>query len=292
MEQDCQKAKELMSGAVDNELSEEEYSFFDRHIESCKTCRNEFELEKLTQTYFKEKVGLLDPPDDLLESIRERLSEEDAIHVNRRQIPILRFHRYLWPALGIAIISIFVIVSAFLRKSDKPTSEFSEEFPFATMQHTTDALILSDYGFQNVLRGEFHSQITTHNADNIIEFIKRKAGYSIPLPVIHDADWIGGNVTMLQKEKVVNVVYKMGKSYIYVYAFPTSLAHANQVSLSRKCIKTLDRNEWFWNHGTKGELQVAWGYKNCVCVVTSNLDQSNLMTYLKTSKDIGDNGWH
>ncbi len=149
---DCKKANALMSGAVDRELSAEEFSYFDQHIEGCETCRNEFELEKLTQTYLKDRVALLDPPDDLLDSIRARLSEVDSVPVDNGQLTRLSSHRYLWPALGIAAVLVFMIISVFTKKSDKMSTEFSQQLPATTTPQTQDALEFSEYDFQTLLK--------------------------------------------------------------------------------------------------------------------------------------------
>lgn len=289
---DCSKAKELMSGAVDGELSATEYSYFDRHIRSCKTCRNEFELEKLTQAYFKDRVRLLDPPVDLLDSIKSRLSEEDQAHMTESQHSRLSLHRYLWPAIGIAAIFVFTIVTIFTTKSEKEEPALSQQLSVTKFPPTKDALAFSEYNFLNLLKGEFNPQIKSQDAADIINFIKQKAGYSIPLPTIRNADWVGGSVTALEKEKAVDVVYKAGSAFIYIYAFPTTLAHSNAVSLSLECIKALDENDWFWSKGSKENLQVVWKSENHVCVLTSNLDKKELTNYLKTIKGFGDSGWH
>ncbi len=291
MDADCKKAKELISGAVDSELSAEELHYFNQHIESCETCRNELELERLTQTYFKDRLGLLKPPDDLLDLIKARLSEEDAITVRRFRYHGFEFRRYLWPAFGVALVLVFMTLTIFTRKSDKARSEFSQQTPATTSSQTQDALEFSEYDFQNLLKGTFTLQVKTQDAKDVVKFLKEKAGYSIPLPIIQSADWIGGSVTTLHAEKVVDVAYKMGTSYICIYAFPTSLAHSNAVTLSHECTKALDENEWFWNRGSNGNLQVAWKHENHVCVVTTNLDKVELIVYLKTIKGISDKGW-
>lgn len=291
MDSNCKKAKELISGAIDSELSAEESSYFDQHIESCEICRNEFELEKLTQIYFKDRVGLLDPPDDLLGLIRARLSEEDSMPVSGEQSIRVTFHKYLWQALGIAAVLVLVIVSLFTGRPGKVTSDLSQQPPATTILQTQDVLKSSEQDFQNILKGEFNPQVKADNAGRVLEFIKQNAGYSIPLPVIHGTDWIGGGVATMETEKVVSVVYKIGTSYLYIFAFPTLLAHSKAVSLSHECIKALDENQWFWKKSPKGNLQVAWKYQNHVCIATSNLGKGELIAYLKTIKEISDEGW-
>jgi hypothetical protein len=289
---DCSKAKELISGAVDGELSAREYSYFDRHVKSCKTCRNEFELEKLTQLYFKDRVRLLDPPDGLIDSIRSRLSEEDQTRVSESRIPQPSFRRYLWPAVGIAAVLVFAVTILFTINSRKETSIPPQQLSVTTTPQTKDALSFSEFNFLNLLNGEFNPQIKSHEAADVINFIKQKAGYSIPLPTVRNVDWIGGSVTALESEKAVDVIYKAGSAFIYIYAFPTTLAHSNVVSLSLECIKALDENEWFWSKGSKGNLQVVWKSEDHVCVLTSNLDKKELTTYLKTIKGFNDSSWH
>ena len=293
---DCKKAEELMSGAIDNELSPEEFSYFNHHIESCETCKNKFELERLTQSFFKDKVKLMDSPADLRQKVRSRLSEVDRIQLINIRRHQLIFRRYLWPVVGIAAVFILAIVTLFTKKANNGTVELSHQSPVSTeitapqFSQTKDALESSQLDFQNLLNGKFIPQIKSNDVDNVDRFITENAGYSIPLPIIHDVEWIGGSVASLETQKVVRVAYKMGLSYLYIYAFPTLLAHSNAVTLSLKCIKALDGNNWYWDERQNGNLQVVWKYKNRVCVATSNLSRKDLTTYLKTLKGVTE-GW-
>jgi len=294
MDSDCGRAKELMSGAVDCELSTDESSYFDRHIQRCELCRNEFELERLTRIYFRERVGLLEPPDDLLDSIRERLSEEDrlsATRINEKHAPRIRFRRYLWPELAIAAVLIVAIVTVFNSLHYKTAFEFSHRSPAVSNSQTNDALDFSENDFQNVVNGKFNPDFKSHETSDIIKFLKANAGYSIPLPVIRSAEWIGGSVGTLEAKKVVDVVYKVGSSYLFIHAFPTSLAHSGAVSLSRECTKALDQNKWFWKQTSSGHTQVTWKDRNHVCVATSNLDKSELVASLKSIEGIEKGDW-
>jgi predicted anti-sigma-YlaC factor YlaD len=281
MDANCRTTKELISGAVDGNLSAEELSYFGRHVESCESCRTEFELERLTKNYFKGKVRLLEPPEDLLEKIRSRLDYEDSLQMRREHLPRSGARTFLWPAVGIAAVVVLTMITIFTRKSARVVTESSRGIPAASEVQTRDAFALAVSGFENLLAGEFQPQIKTQAVDEIIGFVKHNAGYSIPLPVTASADWVGGSVTTFGKEKIVKVAYKMGTHYIYIYAFPTQLAHSNAISLPRECIGTLDKSEWYWRNISKGGLQVAWMYKGVVCIATSNLERKELSTYLK-----------
>lgn len=284
MDANCKIAKELMSGAVDGDLSAEESSYFGNHIERCEICRNEFELERLTKLYFKSKVTRLDPPKDLLEKIRSRLNYEDTLRMPRERIHRSAPRAFLWPAVGIAVVVVLTVIAIFTKKPGSVVSESPEKIPPASEVQTRDAFALSANDFRNLLIGEFRPQIKTQVVGDVIGFIKQNAGYSIPLPATPNPDWIGGSVTTFEKKKIVKVAYKLGTHYIYLYAFPTPLAHSKAISLPRECIGTLDKREWYWKHNLSGALQVAWMYKDVVCVVTSNLDKRDLATYLKAPR--------
>ncbi len=283
-----------MTGAIDNVLSGEEFLYFDQHVEDCESCRDEFELERLTKTYFRDRVKLIDPPTDLLDSIKARLAEEDRTRPRELRSPGLSFRRYLWPALGTAAAMAVMILVLIVMKSGRSALQAPQQVsttPVQQFPQTGDALELSENDLQMLLSGQFSPQIKTRDVNSVDEFVKREAGFSIPLPEIRDADWIGGSVAALKDGKVAHIAYKVGGSYLVIYAFPSLLAHSQTISLSLGCIRALDENRWFWNQSSTGNLQAVWKYKNRVCVASSNIDKHDLIAYLKTIKGVGDEGW-
>ncbi len=70
---DCRESRDLMSGAVDDQLQSGESRHFNDHIEICGRCRDEYDLEKLTKAYIKRKITYVDVPYDLEQTIMAQL---------------------------------------------------------------------------------------------------------------------------------------------------------------------------------------------------------------------------
>ncbi|NMW19255.1 MAG: zf-HC2 domain-containing protein [Chlorobiaceae bacterium] len=76
----CQKARVLMSAAVDCELSLKEEQGFLLHLSECKECKDEFEEAKKTKMIIKEKIVQFKAPQTLINSIMELTSLSTVEH--------------------------------------------------------------------------------------------------------------------------------------------------------------------------------------------------------------------
>jgi len=65
----CDKARELMSAAVDSELTSRENQAFTLHLQECSDCREEFEEAKKTKQIIQGKIVRFKAPQSLINSI-------------------------------------------------------------------------------------------------------------------------------------------------------------------------------------------------------------------------------
>lgn len=65
----CNKAKVLMSAAIDGELTALEEDELSEHLSSCPQCREEFQEAKNTKIIVKERLVRVKAPKSLVESI-------------------------------------------------------------------------------------------------------------------------------------------------------------------------------------------------------------------------------
>ena len=65
------KARELMSAAVDGELTNRENQAFTLHLQECPACTAEFEEAKKTKQIIQEKIVRFKAPQSLVNSIME-----------------------------------------------------------------------------------------------------------------------------------------------------------------------------------------------------------------------------
>jgi hypothetical protein len=113
LEVDCRESRELMTGAVDNQLLRGESRLFHDHIELCVSCRDEYELEKLTKTYLKRKITFVDVPDDVEQAITARFSPDGNRKKKEGFISSLFGSNLFQPVLAIGTAAVIGGVSVF-----------------------------------------------------------------------------------------------------------------------------------------------------------------------------------
>lgn len=281
---DCRESRDLMSGAVDNQLHSGETQNFYHHIEICGSCRDEYELERLTKAYIKRKITFVEVPYDLEETIMTRIAAEQSSERHNRFFARLMGNKTFQPVLAVGVIFIIAVMLLFANKQDLimptiadkslPTVQFSKE----------DALSFAMNNFQDILSGKFKPQVTAVAMANVALYINQNAGYSVPLPAVASADWVGGTVSDYNGNKMAQVVYKMGEQYIYICSFSKQVVSSNKISFPSNCTKAMANNEWFWGQDANGDTQAAWSFGDHICVTTSNLDKKDLIAYLDDVK--------
>ena len=65
----CTQAQNLMSAAVDGELTLKEQEGFEKHIQTCPTCFREFKEAQKTKNIIREKIIRFKAPQSLVNSI-------------------------------------------------------------------------------------------------------------------------------------------------------------------------------------------------------------------------------
>jgi hypothetical protein len=77
---DCKDCQELVSAAVDNQLSKENLKSFEEHVveehvEGCSPCRAEHELESLTKSVIRTRIKMVHTPGALQRRIADQLNQ-------------------------------------------------------------------------------------------------------------------------------------------------------------------------------------------------------------------------
>ncbi len=284
---DCRESRELMSGAVDDELKREESEGFYEHIEICARCREEYELERLTKSYIRRKVTLVDVPYDLEGAILAQINSEGAITLNPGFFSRLLSNPIIQPVMAVGVVLVIAVVLFFANKPNLVTPLSSDASIEAIHGSEPDVLTTAMNNFQDVLNGTFATQITAVKAAEVASYLARNAGFNLPIPSVPNADWVGGSVTNSNGSKTTHLVYKIGEGYIYIYSFPAEAVASKHVSLPSNCSAAIKDKRWYWGMDQNGDTQAVWSYNNQVCVATANLQKKDLIGYLRTSYRMG-----
>lgn len=283
---DCRESHELMSGAVDNELTGEEAAEFYEHIEICGSCKDEFELEKMTKAFLKRKITYVDVPVDLKDAIVSQVSSYGTVELRSGFFSRLFGNNFLQPALAVAFVLVLAVVMIFMNRDNIiMPSRSVESLNAVQSEKVKDALTLAEDNFRNVLSGKFKPQITAIGTSDVAEFLRRNTGYVIVVPAVHNAEWIGGSVSTYNGIKIAHVVYKMGEEYIYLYSFPKQSAQSNKISLPPACKDKVHHKEWFWGIDSDGDTQAVWCSGDHIYIATTNLGRESLISYLQPREE-------
>ena len=280
---DCRESRDLMSGAVDNELNRHESEGFNEHIEICGSCRDEYELEKLTKAYLKRKITFVDVPYDLEATIMARISSEGTISFQPGFFSRLLSNTIFQPVATVGIMLAIAVVLFFANRSNVIGPFSPAESIEAINASGPDVLTMAMDNFQDVMSGKFEPQITATKVADVSAYLKQNAGVAVPVPSIRDADWIEGSVTDADGAKVTHVVFKIGDGYIYIYSFPREAMNSKRVRLPSDCASAIEKNKWYWGMDENGDTQAVWSDDSRVCVATANIDKRDLINYLRTS---------
>lgn len=284
---DCRESRELMTGAVDNELSQNEAKGFFEHIEICASCREEYEIEKLTKAYIRRKITFVDVPYDLEGAILAQISAEAADEPKPGFFTQLLSNRMFQPVMAVGAMLVIAVALFFANRSNLIVPISPNESVESIQAPGPDVLTMAMNNFQNVLNGKFSPQITATRITDISTFLNQNAGYAVSLPAVPNADWIGGSVTKADGSKLTHVIYKIGEGYIYIFSFPRRAVALKHVSLPPCCAAAIEKKEWYWGLDRNGDTQAVWSHDDHVSVVTANLQKKDLINYLRTSYRTG-----
>ncbi len=280
---DCRESRELMSGAVDDELRKNESQVFYKHIEICGSCKDEYELERLTKAYIKRKITLVEVPFDLEKAILAQLTPERPAEAGGGRLSRIFSNSLFQPVMAVAVVAIIGIALFFANKPNLIMPVSRDESAGVIQASAQNVLIVAMNNFQEVLSGKFRPQITAVTTSDVSTFLTQNAGYDLPLPAVPSADWVGGSVTSTDGSKVTHIVYKIGEGYIYIYSFPRDAVASKDISLPTGCTEAIQKNQWYWGMDQNGDTQAVWRSDDHVCVATANLEKKDLVNYLKTS---------
>ncbi len=280
---DCRESRELMSGAVDNELRKGESEGFHEHIEICGSCKDEYELERLTKAYLKRKLTLVGVPYDLERAILAQLTSEGALKPKTGFFSRLFSNSIFQPVMAVGVV-VIIAVALFFANRPNIIMPFSPDDSAGVIQASgQNVLLVAMNNFQEVLNGTFKPQITAITTSDVSAFLNQNAGYNIPLPPVPSADWVGGSVTESGGSEITHVVYKIGEGYIYIYSFPKGAMTSKVISLPSNCADAIQKNKWYWGMDQNGDTQAVWRSDDHVCIATANLEKKDLVNYLQIS---------
>lgn len=262
---DCRKTQQFITDAVDNRLNEADRNFFEAHIDTCPTCRNDYELDALTKDFVKNKITRHTTPDSVAMRIREEIEKQAAADLRTPGL----FSRY--PLARAAVVAAIVIGAAFLIYL----------FNSPELQNTVQAANMMEQSIENYdlfLAGAIQPQQIGQDVDELREYFEQHVDFPVVLKPVKECEWVGGVLSDYNGLPLAHLVYKMPAGMVYVYqANWKDIRKGNKISLSNGALTSLSQTGWYTNGSHDTYSVVMWLYNDeTVCTAVSSMEITEL----------------
>jgi len=198
----CENYEELITGAIDSELSPEEQKLLENHMKTCQSCRSAYEMELWFKTFVREKLGGRRAPADVVNAIENGIRDE-GVHspasnwIDRLKailsVPLVR------PALALGILVIVTLL--FLRGGSHG-----------------DVVEQSLANYQKAVSGEVELQLASGEPVIVRQFFAGKTDFPVLVPELHShCTLLGGILEEYPGGAIAKVFYVNNYAKMYLY---------------------------------------------------------------------------
>ena len=264
---DCREAMQWLSDAVDKRLERNLDREIFEHLERCKNCRSEYEMERLTKEGVRRRLVSVKAPPPLVERVSESLV---TVPVERTFFSAVRAfsgsRTFRWSvAAGLAIILVLVGVNVLDRGAGS----------------RGDVLANTEKNYDAMRMGNMVPKMVAYEAERVQEYFNDQATFRVMVPAIDQCAYISGLVSMNQDVQEAHILFKMDDStYLYCYQVDVDKAMADQTfTVPDEAVPMLDRNEWYIK-STGDRTMMLWKVGNTLCAAVSSMEKEEMRKLL------------
>jgi hypothetical protein len=278
----CKEFQELISAAVDLQLTDGELAAFKDHSAKCSPCRFEFEAETATKLVVQSRARRVrTPPHIALQIVeqlrRERFGERTSWLTEFLGRPLVK------PAFGFALA--FVAVLLLLRGSTNNGPVTQAGFG------SNDVVLQSLMNYCAVVDGEIKPQLASSEPAKLANFFAGITDYSVHLPKMRDCRLVGGVQNEFAGTKLAHIMYQHDNDIVYIYqACWSTVMKGEKLCLSDEAKDELIRTGWFSATQPDGRTVVLWKKGRALCAAVARMNKEDLIACL-TSGEQEASGW-
>ncbi|HTX17713.1 MAG TPA: zf-HC2 domain-containing protein [Bacteroidota bacterium] len=271
---DCQEFRELISDAVDERLGPGYRRTFADHAGSCRNCRNEFELERITKQVIRTRVRPATAPAEVYESLRSTIRRSPSN--SQGWLGIIFGGEFLNPA--VALVALLVIVVGAISLLQK-----NNAIPLSTEKNI---IAQSINNYTATMAGILKPELVSHDPDDIKDYLSKDTPFDVSVVTLDGCDWCGGVLSNVNGVRLVHVVYKIGgEGILYVYQVNLQEAmRGERVGLPEHAKSVLAKTGWYCEQTPEGCNVVLWRHKNTLCAAVSKIEKGKMIALLSDKK--------
>ena len=133
MKYDCYEINERLSEFIDDVLSAEEKSEFEKHISQCEDCKNEYEIMKCLIVEIS-RLPRAPLPGSFKDTLRERLMRERT-----PKRAVFSAHMRTYSSLAAGIVMVLLLRTGYYRHIDATKTAYVDDVPLDTIEETFTA---------------------------------------------------------------------------------------------------------------------------------------------------------
>jgi anti-sigma factor (TIGR02949 family) len=264
----CEQVQELITGLVDNELSDLERSTIESHLEECPTCEWAYEQERALKREIRKVGATVVAPAGLRKKILsdQRIFPKETESPKRWTKLVLPLQPFRRPVFGLALLVILVILSLyFMQPSSQPIS--------------LAALRLQE----KIIRGEVHVR-EARSQQELNNWLSRAVDSQFG-PIVYDFSSmnvkpVGGLVQEVKGRQMLVAVFRGNSLYVSCFTF---LGTEEDAPKNATVFFDRDKKMKFYIFSTDGIHAVLHREGNVICILVSNMPPEELLSLVRGS---------
>ena len=275
----CKEFQELISAAVDLQLTDGELAAFKDHSVQCSPCRFEYEAEAATKLLIRSRAKRMRTPFSVALQISEHIRREESVG-QTSWIAELFSRPLAKPVIGFALA--FVTVFLLLRDSTHVNSSTQAAFG------SNDVILQSLVNHRAVLDGEIKPQLASSEPAQLASFFSGITDYSVHLPNMKDCRLIGGVQNEFAGTKLAHIVYQHDHELLYIYQTCwATVRRGEKLCIPDNVKDELIRTGWFSATQPDGRSVVLWTKGRTLCAAVARMSKEDLFACVTS----GEPGW-
>jgi len=273
---DCKTFQELISSAVDLQLTDGEMTAFREHGHLCTPCRYEYEAEAATKSVVRLRAGRIRTPDHIARQITSQLGHGRSEPRSQWLLEFLQ-KPFAKPAIGFALA--FASILVLLKGS-------TSDLPFTQATLVNDVVLQSLTNHQAVLDGQIKPQVISGEPAQLESLFSGITDYAVHLPKMKDCKLLGGVQNEFAGTKLAHLVYQHDNEIVYLYqtCFATVMK-GEKLCLSAEAKDDLVRTGWFSESEPDGRTIILWRKGRTLCAAVARMSKNDLMSCLTSGEE-------
>ncbi len=264
---DCRETSQWISDAVDNRLRGALKHAFFEHLETCKNCRGEYEMEHLTKDFIRRRLTSVTAPAAVRSHILEMLAGETAARSSRLTFQSLFASRTVRYSVAVAFAILLILVG--VNVLDEGPGPYG------------DVLANTMRNYDAMREGQLKPQMVAFDAEEVQKYFDAEASFHVMVPVIQECAFISGLISTLDGLQEAHILYKMDEdTYLYCYQVDVDkVMEDRMLNVPDEAMPVLKENKCFVKKMDDRTL-ILWISEDNLCAAVSGMDQSEMMELL------------